>query len=44
MEKLFDTLKYSEEWKVGFAMLYLKVTADLWRATVRERQYEVGFG
>jgi len=30
MEKLFDALQYPEEWKVGFAVLYLKNKTDLW--------------
>ena len=37
MEKLFDALQCPEEWKVGFAVFYLKDNADLWWATVRER-------
>jgi len=28
---------------VGFAVFYLKDNADLWCATVRERQHEPGF-
>ena len=44
MEKLFDVLQCPEEWKVGFAVFYLKDKADLWWATVRERQHEPGFG
>jgi len=44
MEKLFDALQCPEEWKVGFAVFYLKDKADLWWATVRERQQEPGFG
>jgi len=44
MEKLFDTLQYPEEWKVGFAVFYQKDKADLWWAIVRERQHEPGFG
>ena len=43
MEKLFDALQYPEEWKVGFAVFYLKDKANLWWATMRERQYEPGF-
>jgi len=30
MEKLVDTLQCPEEWKVGFAVFYLKDKADLW--------------
>jgi len=29
---------------VGFVVFYLKDKADLWWATVRERQYKPGFG
>ena len=43
MEKLFDMLQCPEEWKVGFAVFYVRDKADLWWATVRERQYELGF-
>jgi len=43
MEKLFDALQCPEEWKVGFAVFYLKDKVDLWWATVRERQNEPGF-
>jgi len=42
MEKLFDALQWLEEWKVGFAMFYLKDKVNLWWATVRERQHEPG--
>jgi len=35
MEKLFDALQCPEEWKVGFAVFYLKDKADLWWAMVR---------
>jgi len=38
MVKLFDALQCPEEWKVCFAVFYLKDKADLWWATVRERQ------
>jgi len=44
MEKLFDALQCPEEWKVGFVVFYLEDKADLWCATMRERQYEPGFG
>jgi len=44
MEKLFDALQCSEEWKVGVVVFYLKDKADLWWAMVREKQYEPGFG
>ena len=44
MEKLFNALQCPKEWKVGFAVFYLKDKADLWWATVRERQYEPRFG
>ena len=37
MEKLSDALQCPEEWRVGFAMFYLKDKADLWWVTVRER-------
>jgi len=43
IEKLFDALQCHEEWKVGFAMFYLKDKADLWWAMMSERQYEPGF-
>ena len=43
MEKLFDVLQCPEEWKVGITVFYLKDKADLWWATVRERQHEPGF-
>jgi len=44
IEKQFNALQCPEEWNVGFAMFYLKDKADLWWATVWERQYEPGFG
>jgi len=44
IEKLFDALRCPEEWKVGFAVFYLKDKADLWWATVRKRQREPRFG
>jgi len=44
MEKLFDALQCPEEWRVGFTGFYLREEADLWWATVRNRQYELGFG
>jgi len=44
MEKLFDALQCPAEWKVGFAVFYLKDKPDLWWATVRERQHKPGFG
>ena len=37
IEKLFDTLQYPEEWRVGFARFYLREEVDLWWATVRNR-------
>jgi len=37
MEKLFDTLHYPEEWRVGFVGFHLREEADLWWATVRNR-------
>ena len=40
---MFDALQCPEEWKVGFAVFYLKDKADLWWAIVRERQHELGF-
>jgi len=43
MEKLFDTLQCPEELEVGFAVFYLKDKANLWWATMRERQHELGF-
>ena len=43
MEKLFYALQCPNEWKVGFSVFYLKDKADLWWATVRERQHEPGF-
>ena len=44
MEKLFDALQCSEERRVGFTGFYLKDEANLWWATVRNRQYEPDFG
>ena len=44
IEKLLDALHCPEEWKVGFAVFYLKDKANLWWATVQEGQYELGFG
>jgi len=44
IEKLFDALQCPEDWKVGFAVLYLKDKVDLWWGTMRERQNEPGFG
>ena len=44
MEKLFDALQCPEEWKVGFAIFYVKDKADLEWATVWERQHEPVFG
>ena len=32
------------EWKVAFAVFHLNDKADLWWATMRERQYEPRFG
>ena len=43
MEKLFDALQCPEEWKVGFAVFYLKDKVNLRWASKRERQYEPGF-
>jgi len=43
MKKLFDMLQCPEEWKVGFAVFYLKDKANLWWAIVRERWHELGF-
>jgi len=43
MEKLFDALQCPEEWKVGFTVFYLKDIADLWWATMWQRQCELGF-
>ena len=43
MEKLFDALQCPEEWKVGFAVFYLKDKTNLWWATVWERQHEPQF-
>jgi len=40
---LFDALQRPEEWKVGFAVFYLKDKVDLWWATVHERRYEPRF-
>jgi len=40
MEKLFDVLQCPEEWKVGITVFYLKDKANLWWATVRERQHQ----
>ena len=42
-EKLFYVLLCPEEWRAGFAVLYLRDDADLWWAIVRERQYESEF-
>jgi len=39
MEKVFDTLQCPEERKVGFAGFYLREEADLWWATMRNKQY-----
>ena len=44
MKKLFDTLQYPEEWSKGFVGLYLGEEAGLWWATMRNWQYEPGFG
>jgi len=44
MEKLFDALHCPEEWRVGFARLYLMGKADLCWATVRSKQQEFGLG
>ena len=43
MKKLFDAPQCPEEWRVGFAGFYLRGKADLWWATIRNRQYELGF-
>ena len=44
MKKLFNALQCPEDWKVGFAVFYLKDKVDLWWGTMRERQNEPGFG
>ena len=42
MEKLFDALQCPEEWKVRFAMFYLKDKVDLWCVDVHERHHDLG--
>jgi len=37
IEKLFDAFQCPKEWRMGFAVFYLKDKADLWWATMRER-------
>ena len=44
MEKLFDALQCPEEWKVGFAVFYLKDKANLWWATARKDNTSLGLG
>jgi len=44
MEKLFDTFQCLDKWRVRFDAFYLKVKADLWWTTVKEKQNEPKFG
>jgi len=37
IEKLFDALQCLKEWRIRFAVFYLKDEADLWWATMQQR-------
>jgi len=43
-KKLFNALQCPKEWRVEFVGFYLKEEADLWWDTMKDKQYEPGFG